>query len=1121
MISNNGPTAAVIALVMIVALSALSSALSADGAAPPSGRPAEKRALLVGAGSPGVDPAFEAATADALKSRGFDVTVTNGDDLSERLSAAPRNIDVLVLPNARFFPADARQALLGFLDAGGAVVFVGGPPLADIAIRRDGKWMTEADINRARAELPPGRVILDISTAARWQRNSDGDTRKGPVSIVKGPKGVGPAVHMTTELLAGWDVLMPDPIAAPFKDGASLTRFWAKGDAQTPEMAVEWREKDGTRRFATVPLTTEWRRYALPPRDFKLQQPSPTAPLLNPEQADRICFGVTRGKLITRPGRHSFWIAGVSTSADPFGDVEFSVPVIECNTPSYKTFDMGAASLTPISDHVERIFDGQLHGETKAVCQVWRSRGLGSSTDRSYRWIPLLKADSKNGGWGVAGAMTVFEKGAVAYFGIDDPAFVEANRETLASAVANAADRLASAPFLYCAGTSAFAAWEDGPSLTFGATVNRCVGAEKPEVEFAVTNGTGRQVALERRRVEVTEAGRGSVSAECGALSPGVYTMESRLVLGGRVIDRISHEFRVIKSKRLSARDVVTSGNGEFRSDGKVWRGVGVNYWPLSTVGEETADFYNRTWLHPAHYDPTVAERDLRLLAAAGMNLVSIWYTRPESAPCIADFLERCHAHGIKANVFIEGANPTRFREPDYAIELIRAAHLQESPAIFAYDLGWEIQAGNEGERNQWNAEWKKWAIEQYGSIENAERDWGYQPQRSGESISGPADNQLTTDGPWRRMVAAYRRFWDDFICRRYGHLTRGIRSVDRVHMLGVRCGWGGSGSMWAVPGFPIDLAGPAIHFDFTSPEYPDLLGERGWLESGLTTAYGRFVSGGKPVYWAEYGYNAWPPGKPEELQRQADYLRRAYRMFAKSGVGAGAAWWFRGGARLDEGSDMGLVNQDYTLRPALKLPLAEFLGRPPLGTPNHLIDIDRDLYVTGYAGVYAAHRGGYARETEAGKTVALKTAGTGTNSANTPLVAVGNVPCNGSNPPNYLNVDFGPIEVKRADGRWEKVTGPVAAAERIEFRVRAGNTGEAAWLSPAANAGKGSVYLVARCAGRGWRLPLPHNVPFLSSVEIGGVIDAIPPAAASIELRMWAEERVEFGPRITLQLAR
>lgn len=93
-----------------------------------------------------------------------------------------------------------------------------------------------------------------------------------------------------------------------------------------------------------------------------------------------------------------------------------------------------------------------------------------------------------------------------------------------------------------------------------------------------------------------------------------------------------------------------------------------------------------------------------------------------------------------------------------------------------------------------------------------------------------------------------------------------------------------------------------------------------------------------------------------------------------------------------------------------------------------------------------------------------VRTAGTGTDSAGVPLVAVGNVPCDGTNPPKYLDAEFNFLQVLDADGVWREAEDgaeiAVTAGRSVRARASAGNMQEAAWLP---GGGTGSVVLAGR----------------------------------------------------------
>ena len=120
--------------------------------------------------------------------------------------------------------------------------------------------------------------------------------------------------------------------------------------------------------------------------------------------------------------------------------------------------------------------------------------------------------------------------------------------------------------------------------------------------------------------------------------------------------------------------------------------------------------------------------------------------------------------------------------------------------------------------------------------------------------------------------------------------------------------------------------------------------------------------------------------------------------------------------------------------------------------------DADRDAHAGGYwYFCFNTGRDAYRQAVEAGQHLGVRTAGTGTTSATTPLVAVGNQPCTGQNPPKFLNAEFNWLLVLNADGQWVEAT-------------------DAAALRFAAQSGQRAPALATRRRRSGWRPAVPRS---------------------------------------------
>jgi len=516
-------------------------------------------------------------------------------------------------------------------------------------------------------------------------------------------------------------------------------------------------------------------------------------------------------------------------------------------------------------------------------------------------------------------------------------------------------------------------------------------------------------------------------------------------------------------------------------------------------------------------------------MKALGINMVSIQSNDPQHHRNLIDFIHRCGCHDIYVNLFCGLASPIAFREPELR-QFIHTARLADNPHVMAYDTIWE--PGNfmfrEDWRARWNRDWRAWIVEQYGSVEAAEQDWGHAVPRDNEGRpDAPPDRYFREDGPWRVLMAAYRRFMDDLMSRKWNDANRRLRSIDPNHLVSFRQG----------NTLPHDFTFTATpkHIDFICPEgYAIPHSQQGYLAAGFITKYVHFTTGGKPIVWSEFGQSVWDPEsmRPsrERIDQVADYHDLFYRMVLETGAHGTVPWWWPGGYRVGERSDFGIMNPDGTARPAARL-IAKYAKRLTTlrswPTPTAWFEMDRDDHAGGYWHVcFHAGSEAYASAIAAGKDLGVRTAGTDTTSANTPLIAIGNRPCDGSNPPKFLNAEFNYLEILSADGKWVEADDgrriPVAAGRPVRARVSMGNTQEATWLAPAEGALRpGDVVLATTEASQiegSW--PLPSATPYLSDAEFGEfVLSAGLSAPTRTELRMRAHQRCGFGEKRTFSL--
>ena len=1075
-------------------------------------------------------PGFETGATDAvirrLRQEGLAVDVLDGAAVADATHLDPGRYRALVLGDARFFPADGVSTLLAYLSAAGhapgSLVALGGPFLSNLQYQVAGRWETR---EQAVAALAAKSTPLSLPAASAWHPAGQVPSSRMAVSERSGQ------LDFQIPNLQGWGGAN---VPASLPADHALLAFQAKGGAETNCFTLELDERDGSRWIAAVHITSSWQSYLLTPADFRFW-PHPHVPgrggpgdHLQPQNAIRLSIGVDTGHCGAVSGPQQFALRGLGTlPASAPVPAPLSLPTLTGLLPA-PAGDAYQAYTIPGAVHLD-LENGQnlvkslpkIGTVSGAISAVYRPRGLGTASSLTgappYRFIPIVTARSTDGALrGAPGAVLRHVQGnhtGSTWTLLGLPAgMLQTAAAYAAEFTAQALQSTLGRAWLYAAGAQTVAV-PAGLSLPLGATVILDRPSENVTVSFSLD---GKQVgsqqvapkqgALDRTSPETMPV-PGLTMAQAGASTKapsaaGTPTLTVTLSQEGQTLDTISYPLRVYPSTPSRQQGLVTVRGGEFIADGKPFHPVGINYWPRSSCGLDTS--LRRAWLLPPVYDPAIIEADLTEMQQLGFNLVSgIQYNDTAQAPALRDFLARCDAHGIRANVSLSDADP-RSPNPQRITDFLQAADLPHDTAVFAYDLTWEPHFGYFASRQRQAGAWGAWVQEQYGSFPKAQQAWGY-----GGGEKGPEDSQLQQSGPWDAMVAAYRRFADDLITAGYGQVWRTIRSLGDPHLLSARTGYGGTGQMGVVTRMPFDLQSGMLYLDFTSPEgYGLAPPHANTLSGGLTTAYGRAVGAGKPVFWAEWGANIW--ANVAGLQgRQGELYTSIYHMIQVSAANGGAGWWFPGGYRVDENSDFGVFNPDGTPRPAAQATSAaasQMAASGPPSTPDVWIDVDRDQYVQGYAGVWSALWPSYVHQLGAGHRPGVRLAGSGTTSANCPLTALGGGAYPGFGPLQFLNAAFAHVTTGGAE-----VHSGASLTAPAQLDVTVGNTATSNWVD--------NVALSIRLPdGSVQYRPLPQgSVDYLQLVTLKGV--QLPAVHGTIRLRMEARGRAAFGPVFELQL--
>jgi len=1122
------------------------------------GLSASRRSIaVVSGGWAGRSAALAQRYVRALAATGHRCVQLGPEAVSNRGVLDPRYVSLVVIPEAQTYPGEAIAPLERYLRGGGHVVFLGAPAF-DRLVRRlpeagNPAWVDDRELAE-RVRRTPARIgLLDMSRlgAGSWRRSSN--DMASPASWRMETDGATPALYHEIGNLSGWDTLETS-LTRPGGEGDNLVTFRARGSDRTTALAVEMRERDGSRWIAVTPVTTKWQRHALPVSAFARWDPErksgrgAAGDHLNLRDVTTVATGLAFTHTTVPGGRHAYWFSDLGATHGP--EVRsFTAPTLDTVSPEYKLYPIrGARSLDASASRVllpvppPTMLRNLLSTHPRPV-------GAGFGKGRKYRWIPLLQVKGEQGVAGTIATLVChlsgpYARGRWASFTVPDRDWYA--RPDVVRYVAAVADRMLQPPMLAEAGAEFYGYFPDEkPRL--GARA--CAVAAGLSARFTVSAGTGARPVLTRTVRLTPEAGgvAASLTWDPPRLDAGRYAVRVTLLRNGRPVDEVGHEITVrqpIGTPNLSRPSSwVTVENGQFSLAGKPWYPHGVNYMPSSGVAAEDGHYFEQ-WLSSESYDPVVIERDLKRIREIGFNMVSVFiYTESTHNHNLIDLLNRCDAHGLRVNLSLRPGTPLDFEWPAIG-EIIKANRLADDPTVFAYDLAWEPAWGYRDQRRRWDDEWAEWLRQRYGSVENAEKDWGEKAPREGGRVAGPADADVTASSTIPKAVAAYRRFQDDLLSRKHMEARRKIRTLDTRHLLSFRMSIAGDPTCGPTI-MPYDFAGLARSMHFMAPEGYGRIGDAERVRPGwFTAAYSRMAAPGRPVLWAEFGYTIWnkalaadvEPGLsfadafdrrhylPGTVEFTENYYRAFYDMALRSGSAGTVCWWYPGGFRFGENSDFGIINPDGTWRGLTRI-IAEnarrFAERPKPPGPDSWITVDRDACPDGIFGLYARVKDEFWRLVDSGKHPGLRTDGDGTDSASAPLIAVGNVPCTGANPPKWLNAEFEYVRVLDAKGDWVEVpyeggTVAVEPGRPVRVRVLAGNNGIAAWVS---GTGAGAVHAVALDASgqAAARVPVRADVPRLGTA---GEVELTLAAPGDYSITMQSEKRFVFGERRALRLA-
>ena len=191
---------------------------------------------------PSTDPN---AVAKLLEQNGFSVQKLSTQDLCSKAKLSPSRLALLVLPYADVFPAAGGGALKHYLANGGSFVSLEGLPFTEPILSTGDGW--------APAGADTG-VCMRLDDQGLWKSRNRGTQDKLEVSA--GGDG-----HLRFAMPDLQQYAYAGVTLGKLPDDAELIVFEAKGDGNTPYLAVEIMGRDRSRWKHVVPLTQEWAEY--------------------------------------------------------------------------------------------------------------------------------------------------------------------------------------------------------------------------------------------------------------------------------------------------------------------------------------------------------------------------------------------------------------------------------------------------------------------------------------------------------------------------------------------------------------------------------------------------------------------------------------------------------------------------------------------------------------------------------------------------------------------------------------------------------------------------------------------------------------------------------------------
>ena len=310
---------------------------------------------------------------------------------------------LLVLCNCRAFPGNALGSLTEFIERGGHLVAVGGPPFEVVLCELpDGRRLT---VDALLAGVPRGHALVDWACVERgdYTRGTSQDDAPLSVSPVAG------GVQVDTELLRppGWETV--SFAVAPASAGHNVVRLRAAGRGIADALLVEIRERDGARWMALVPLTPEEQECGVHVDQFAFWKDNAAVGRGGPDDRPDLAnvawvqLGFASSHQPLTAGPYGFVVKDLGTGRLDESLPRPEIPKLEGLCPAYKLFEAQPTR-----------YEGS--GAARGIRfdwpeRVWSpiARPMQPHPERDTTWEPLVKGFNTGGVWCATPISTTLE----------------------------------------------------------------------------------------------------------------------------------------------------------------------------------------------------------------------------------------------------------------------------------------------------------------------------------------------------------------------------------------------------------------------------------------------------------------------------------------------------------------------------------------------------------------------------------------------------------------------------------------------------------------------------------------------------------------------------------------